>query len=220
MLFHIKDTGIGIEKDKIHKIFERFSQAEDKISHVYGGLGLGLSIAYENAELLGSKIFVESTIGFGSLFYFSIPYIPVSKQGQLNSGTFKPLPFTSKHTILIAEDNESNYRYLEILLTAINPSFILLHAPDGKQAIDKCSLHPEIELVLMDLKLPVVDGFEATSQIREFRHDLPIIAQSAYSTNADINKAKAAGCDDYITKPINKDDLVKIINNYCLKIQN
>jgi CheY-like chemotaxis protein len=120
----------------------------------------------------------------------------------------------SKLTILVAEDDETNYRYLEILIGKIYPNCIILHATDGAQAIEKCGAVPEIELVLMDIKLPVVDGYEAIRQIRKFRHHLPIIAQSAYSKVADINKAKDAGCDDYITKPISLEELHKLLEKY------
>jgi len=216
VMFHVKDSGIGIEQGKIHKIFERFSQADDTISHNYGGLGLGLSIAYENVELLGGKISVESNPGYGSIFSFFIPYNPVSKVDIINSEFYKLKPLKSKHTILITEDEETNYRYLEILLMKMNSEFTIIRATDGQQAIEKCRMNPGIEIVLMDIQLPVVDGYEATRRIKEFRHDLPIIAQSAYSTNADKNKAKAAGCDDYITKPMNKETLHLILAKYLI----
>lgn len=212
--FHVKDSGIGIAKEKFQKIFERFSQADDTISNNYGGLGLGLSIARENAELLGSKIFVHSEPGIGSDFYFSISFNPVPEVKQ----TVPVIPATqlqeSKHTILIAEDEATNYRYLEILIGKIYPNCVILHATDGAQAIEKCRAVPEIELVLMDIQLPVVDGYEAIRQIREFRHHLPIIAQSAYSKVTDINNAKDAGCDDYITKPISLEELYKVLEKY------
>jgi signal transduction histidine kinase/CheY-like chemotaxis protein len=214
VLFHVKDSGIGIAEDKIDKIFDRFCQGDNTISHSYGGLGLGLSIARENAELLGSKIFVESSPGFGTDFYFSIPYNPVTIVKLPDSGTNKLQAVKSKHTILIAEDDDSNYRYLEILITRKNPKTEILHVVDGKQAIEKCKTHPEIEIVLMDIQLPVVDGFEASRQIREFRPDLPIIVQSAYSKISDINKAKEAGCDDYITKPISMEALYEVLAKY------
>lgn len=214
VMFHVKDSGIGIAKDKTDKIFDRFCQGDNTISHSYGGLGLGLSIARENAELLGSKIFVESSPGFGTDFYFSIPYNPVTKVRIPDSGTQKMLPAKSKHSILIAEDDESNFRYLEILITRKHPNIVIHNATDGKQAIEICKMYPEIELVLMDIQLPLIDGFEATRQIREFRNDVPIIAQSAYSKISDINKAKESGCDDYITKPISMEALYEVLAKY------
>ena len=214
MMFHVKDSGIGIPEDKISKIFERFSQADDTLSHSFGGLGLGLSIASENAELLGSKIFVESSPGLGSVFHFSIPYNPVYKDKLLNSGTNNFRTLKSTLTILIVEDDESSYCYLEILLSNMNPKYLILRATDGLQAVEKCRMYPEIEIVLMDIQLPFLDGYKATSQIKEFRKDLTIIAQSAYSKTEDIIKAKEAGCDDYITKPINAEALFMILAKY------
>ena len=216
LLFHVKDSGIGIPEDKIYKIFERFSQADDSISHRYGGLGLGLSIAYENAELLGGKISVDSKPGYGSVFSFYIPYNPVLRPTIVRSEFCKINPCQSKHTILIAEDEDTNFRYFEILLKKMNSEFVIFHASDGQKAIERCRMDDGIEIVLMDLQLPIVDGYEAIRQIRQFRHELPIIAHSAYSTAADINKAKAAGGNEYITKPINKEELYQLIAKYLL----
>lgn len=214
VLFHVKDSGIGIAEDKTDSIFDRFCQGDNTISHKYGGLGLGLSIARENAELLGSKLFVESKLGFGTDFYFSIPYNPLKKVKLSDSENNKLQPINSKHTILIAEDDETNYRYLEILITRKHPNIIIHKATDGQQAIDKCKMYPEIEIVFMDIQLPFVDGFEATRQIREFGSQMPVIAQSAYSKISDVTKAKECGCDDYITKPITMERLYEVMAKY------
>lgn len=214
VIFHIKDSGIGIAEEKIDTIFDRFCQADNTVAHKYGGLGLGLSIARENAELLGSKIYVDSRPGFGTNFHFSIPYNPLTETKQSGSITNKLQPVKSNHTILIAEDDNTNFRYLEILITRKHPNIVIHQAKDGQQAIDKCILYPEIEIVLMDIQLPVVDGFKATRQIREFRSQIPIIAQSAYSKTSDINKAKECGCDDYITKPISMEALYEVLAKY------
>jgi signal transduction histidine kinase/CheY-like chemotaxis protein len=214
VMFHIKDSGIGIAQDKINQIFDRFCQGDNTISHQYGGLGLGLSIARENAELLGSQIFVESSLGFGTDFYFSIPYNPLTDVTPAEFEVKKLLPAKSKHSILIAEDDDTNYRFLEILILRKHPNIIIHKALDGKQAIDICRLYPEIEIVFMDIQLPGIDGYEATMQIREFRGQMPIIAQSAYSKSSDKNKAKECGCDDYITKPIDKEILYEILAKY------
>ena len=212
--FHVKDSGIGIAEDKIDKIFDRFCQGDNTISHKYGGLGLGLSIARENAELLGGKLFVESSPGRGTDFYFSIPYNPIHEVELPDSVSSKLQSLKSTHTILIAEDDETNFKYLEILITRKHPNIVILKATDGQQAIENCIRCPEIQLVLMDIQLPVVDGFEAIRQIREFNNQLPIIAQSAYSKTSDINNAKECGCDDYITKPISMEALYEVLAKY------
>jgi signal transduction histidine kinase/ActR/RegA family two-component response regulator len=214
VVFHVKDTGIGIEPGKIHKIFERFAQADDSISNHFGGLGLGLSIAHENVALLGGEISVESSPGVCSVFTFSIPYKPVRRVEPIKPRLDRPGIAPTRQIILIAEDEEINFRFLHILLAKMNSELVLIHACNGQQAIDKCRTNPGIGLVLMDIKMPDMDGYEATRRIREFRPGLPIIAQSAYSTNTDKLKALASGFDDYITKPIDKEALYSLIAKY------
>jgi signal transduction histidine kinase/CheY-like chemotaxis protein len=214
LIFSITDSGIGIEKEKIHGIFKRFSQADDSIASNYGGLGLGLAIANENIELLGGEIRVESTPGMGTVFCFSVPYNPFFERETDDAVMYKYSIQQSTNTILIAEDENTNFLLLEIFLLEFNPNFIILHATDGQQAIEKCSTNPKIDLVLMDIKMPVISGFEATKTIKKFRPDLPIIAQTAFATNDDKSRAKAAGCDDYISKPINPEEFLAILNRF------
>lgn len=214
MIFYVKDTGIGIENGNIRKIFERFSQESETVARNFGGLGLGLSIARENAELLGGSIFVESTPGIGSVFTVTIPYSPIAV-----SEIFNPLPQwtgirRSAGTILIAEDDTNNIRYFEVLLSKIFPELRLIRAIDGQQTVDICKSDHDIDLVLMDIKMPVMDGYEATRQIKLFRPDLPVIVQTAYSTIDEKNNAIAAGCNDFITKPVSERTLYSMINKY------
>lgn len=215
LLFHVRDTGIGIEENKINKIFTRFSQADESIKYNYGGLGLGLAIASENVELLGGKIHVESTPGVGSTFYFSVPYEPFQ---PIQTNVYKPidqfyLPSSSK-TILIAEDENSNFIFLKALFQKLNPDFKIIRANDGKEAVEKCLVEQGIDLVLMDIKMPVKNGYEATRIIKEFRPGLPIIAQTAYSTADANSKALSAGCDAYISKPIDISVLRELLNKF------
>lgn len=214
MIIQVIDTGIGIPKDKIHKIFERFSQADDAVSRVFGGLGLGLSIASENAELLGGKITVESERALGSIFSFSFPYTQVTTTETDKSVINSFLNPETKVSVLIAEDHEISYKYLGILLKELGQNIEIIHAKDGLQAVELCKKHPEIGLVLMDIEMPVMDGLTATRQIREFRPEVPIIAQSAYSKPEDINNALSAGCVEYITKPINKETLLGLLEKH------
>lgn len=219
---YVKDTGIGIAKEKQEIIFERFSQAEKNVTLKVGGLGLGLSIAKGNAELLGGNITLKSEKGKGSTFFVAIPYKPVDSDNEINQPENSDTMtlshrITEKHTILIVEDEEVNYLYLETVLEDdIEISCEILHAKNGKEAVDICKDKPEIDLVLMDLKLPVLNGFEATKQIKKIRPDLPIIAQTAYSTKSEKDEAIAAGCDDFISKPIKEESLNEIMNKYLI----
>lgn len=214
----VKDTGIGIEKEKQEIIFERFSQEGKFFSRNIGGLGLGLSIAKENTELLGGNISVESDKGLGSIFQVSIPYKPVYKVPSLKKGHSMSGGFPEKYIILITEDEEVNYLFMEILIKdGIKLPCSILHAKDGLEAIEIFKNSDKIDLVLMDLSMPVMNGYEATKKLKLLKPELPIIAQTAYSTSEDKSKAIIAGCDDFITKPINKENLLKILNKYLPK---
>ncbi len=213
--FYVKDTGIGIDKQKLDKIFNRFTQADETIAHNYGGLGLGLAIAKENIHLLKGKISVESTPDVGSVFVFSVPYQPVfDVQSIKNSIMSVPLVVSGVKTILIAEDESSNFIYLKALLSHINPGFKIVHAVNGKQAIERCLADPDVDLVFMDIKMPLKNGYEATRIIKESRPTLPIIAQTAYSTIDDKNKVLACGCDGFLSKPIHIENLLPLLKQY------
>ena len=212
---YVKDTGIGIKPDKQEIIFERFSQEEKELSKNVGGLGLGLSIAKENAELLGGKITLKSEKGKGSTFFVTIPYKP--SKSKTNIEKDKIIEKQDKYTILIVEDEEINYLYIETLLEdKIEINCNILHAKNGKEAVEICNENQELDFILMDLKMPIMNGFEATKIIKEFKPDLPIVAQTAYTTKEDKVKALSAGCDDFISKPIDEETLNEIINKYLI----
>ena len=203
--------------EKRESIFNRFSQEEVEISRKVGGLGLGLSIAKENAELIGGNITLQSEKGGGSTFFVTIPFKPVNENIATSGNLFAEsnIEMQTEYKILIVEDEEINYLYLRTLLE--NKSDFrcsILHAKDGKEAVDMCKIVEGIDLVFMDLKMPVMNGFEATKQIKTFIPDLKIIAQTAYSTNEDKEKAIAAGCCDFISKPIEMDIIDKMISLY------
>jgi len=212
--FFVEDTGIGIPSEMHEKIFDRFYQVDSTIAKVYSGTGLGLSISKSYVEMMGGKIWVKSEPGKGSIFYFTIPYKPVhelpskglqgSKEEKVNINTTK--------TILVAEDEYFNYLLLEEVLSGLN--MVIIRALNGAEAIDICKDHPEIDLVLMDVKMPIMDGFEATRQIKEFRPKLHIIAQTAYAHPGDKERAISYGCSDYIAKPFSQQQLVDIMNKY------
>lgn len=217
---YVKDTGIGINPDKQEAIFERFSQEEKELSKNVGGLGLGLSIAKENAQLLGGDITISSEKGKGSTFFVTIPYKPANKELLKNNGgnsTEKNLTEQNKYTILIVEDEEVNYLFIETLLEdEINLDCTIIHAKNGREAIEICQENQEIDFVLMDLKMPILNGFEATKHIKKMKPDLPIIAQSAYTTDEDKEKAFSAGCDNFISKPISEEKFNEITNKYLI----
>ena len=210
IIFSVKDTGVGILPGMEEVIFERFNQAENNFLKETEGLGLGLSISKSFIEKMGGKIWVESEYGKGAEFFITIPF-----EGDKNESTDKKI--TQEHvidnelTILIAEDDGVSYLYIETLLT--NHGFKLYHAENGKQAIELFNKHPEINLILMDLKMPVMNGIEATSEIRKKDPKIPIIAQTAYAFDKDKQMAMDAGCSDFITKPIIKDLLMEKIAN-------
>ena len=207
-VIYIKDTGLGISKKNQKLIFDRFSQEENNFTK--NGLGLGLSIAKENTELLGGKISVESTKGKGAVFYVSLPNLLDNNINIDCGNNTQPA-----HTVLITEDEEVNYLYLEALLHSFTQfSFKILFARNGQEAVEICEREADISLVLMDLKMPVMDGFEATKLIKKLKPDLPIIAQTAYSSEEDENKALFAGCNEFISKPIDVKLFEAILNQY------
>jgi len=212
--FYVKDTGIGIAKDKQEIIFERFSQEEKRLSREYGGLGLGLSIAKENTELLGGTISVESEKGKGSTFSFTIPYVPVNGQNEQDEAAGrKNIKQDKISTVLIVEDEEINYLYINTVIRKMDIHVKTLHAKNGEEAVAMCKENSDIDLVLMDIKMPHMNGLDATRIIKSFAPDLKIIAQSAYSTLEDRKNALTAGCDDFLEKPINVEFLTRIVKD-------
>jgi PAS domain S-box-containing protein len=203
--FYIKDTGIGIPKNKQEKIFYRFSQGITNLKRKTGGLGLGLSIAKENTELLNGKIEVESDENKGAVFYIKIPFNPVYNKKSV---------YKKVNKILIVENEEVNYLFLETLIKSKLKDFLIIHAKNGEEAINICKNSKEIKIVFMDLKLTETDGFEATKQIKKLYPKIPVIAQTAYASEENKNKAFDSGCDDFIIKPLSKDTVFNILKKY------
>ena len=216
--FYVKDTGIGIPKDRQDAIFERFIQADIFDKQAYQGAGLGLSIAKAYVEMLGGEIRMESEPGNGSVFYFTHPYearshrtAPRNKDVSGNVNTGAPV----KLKILIAEDDETSELFIETLVNKL--SHEILHAESGTETIRLCRINPDIDLVLMDIRMPGMNGYETTRQIRQFNKDVIIIAQTAYALSGDREKAKEAGCNEYISKPIKKEELLGLIQKHFNK---
>ncbi|MEI7463123.1 MAG: ATP-binding protein [Candidatus Taylorbacteria bacterium] len=213
--FFVKDTGIGIPKDRQVAIFERFIQADISDKMAMQGAGLGLSITKAYVELLNGTIRVESKEGKGSTFYFTLPYHVVHKeQNVVESPTraAKEKNHLENLRILITEDDESAELLLSILVKMYCKEILV--AKNGIEAVELCRNHPDLDLVLMDIQLPLLSGYEATRQIRKFNKDVVIIAQTAFALTGDREKAIEAGCSDYITKPINHGELQELIQKY------
>lgn len=210
LIIYVKDSGIGISTANQDKIFERFSQESKDIAYCHGGLGLGLSISKENAQLLGGDITLQSEKGKGSTFSVLLPFKPVN---QMDDTTLKNQANTKDiYKVLIAEDEEINYLYLETILQNVpGIKLNIVHAKNGQEAIDICMNDTHIQLVLMDVKMPLVNGYEATKKIKESFPKLPIIIQTAYSIEADRKMGFKHGCDYFMSKPINKNELIKLI---------
>jgi len=217
----VNDTGVGIKPENFDMIFQPFTQEEKGLTKNVGGLGLGLSIAKKNAELLNSKINIKSEKGEGATFSFSLDY----KRAKNNNGNNKQAAAkttdttlaTENKSVLIVEDNSINSVYLNILFENTGFDINIINAKNGKEAIDICRKNNNIVLVLMDLKMPVLSGFDATKQIKKIRPDIVIIAQSAYTTGSDKKKAIKAGCDDFISKPFSEEMFKSIVSKYLGK---
>lgn len=206
--FYVSDTGIGIAEENIDHIFERFGQVEEVLERNVSGTGLGLSITKSLVELLGGKIKVESELNKGSTFTFTID--SVSKEGGVTNGIKKDVSLAGKK-ILIVEDVESNYRLLNILLEKQGAETIW--ALTGNQGVAICKNSRDIDLVLMDINLPDIDGYTATGQIKQFRPNLPVVAQTAYAMSGERDRSLEFGCDDYLSKPIIPEKLFSTISN-------
>ncbi len=214
--FFVKDTGVGIPENQKKLIFERFRQGSEAHNRAYEGSGLGLSIAKSYVEMLGGKIWVESQEGKGTIFYFTIPYNAVPEEKtEIKDVVSSDLKEIQLHNlkILIVEDDEISYSLLVRMLKKISKE--VLHAMTGAEAIETCRNNPDLDLVLMDIRIPVMDGNEATRNIRQFNKDVIIIAQTAYAFSGDKEKAIEAGSNDYISKPINMTLLYELIKKHC-----
>jgi PAS domain S-box-containing protein len=213
ILFYVNDSGIGIEKDKQALIFERFRQGHDSKTQIYGGTGLGLAISKNLTELLGGEIYVNSQTGVGSEFCFSIPLVyPGLHEVSIKTKLPDPNLKLNGKTILIAEDEDSNYILIAESLRRTEAKLIRAH--DGLEVVEIVKNNPEINLVLMDIRLPYLSGYEATRIIKSFNNRIPIIAQTAYAMSGEKEQSILEGCDDFIAKPIKISELYTLIGKY------
>lgn len=222
--FYVKDTGIGVPISQRELIFERFRQGSESLSRNYEGAGLGLAISKVYIEMLGGRIWVESnhkrlkndiSEGKGTIFYFTIPYV-LSNESEViltdDVNDFEAENQISGLKVLIVEDDEASQNLFEIVVKPFAGE--VLKASNGNDAVQICRSNPDIDLVLMDIKLPGINGYEAIRQIRSFNSSVVIIAQTAYCMDGDKTKAIEAGCNDYISKPVSQNALVEMVEKY------
>ena len=212
--FYVRDTGIGIAQEHQSMIFKPFRQVETEISRTYGGNGLGLSISKALVEKLSGTISLNSELGKGTTLLFTIPFVKcIEPNSQAKLITEQELSQNwENHTILVAEDELYNYAYIEAILSTTNVK--VLHAWDGKEAVELVKAHSDISLVLMDIKMPVMDGFTAMRQIKELRPQLPVIAQTAHAFSDEKERALKSGFDSYLIKPVSQKSFMEIIGSY------
>ena len=216
LYFYVKDTGRGIELDKQAFIFERFMQVIENHEPEHEGSGLGLAISKSLIKLFNGDLWVESEIGKGSIFYFNLPFI----KGSASTLTFEKtnseiMEYNWKNkVIVIAEDVATNYLLVKKSLRKTEVE--LIWAKNGQEAVDECK-NNAVDLVLMDIRMPIMNGLEATRQIKQLFPDLPIIAQTAYAMDGDRERSLQAGCDDYIAKPINLKEFIELIAKFIEK---
>ncbi|MCD4773341.1 MAG: PAS domain S-box protein, partial [Bacteroidales bacterium] len=212
VIFYVKDTGVGIPENKQDIVFDKFRQVDDSFTRKFGGMGIGLTYVKKIIELLDGKVWFDSIDGKGSTFYFSIPIIVADKEKVVEAKTDirKIRKDLTGKTILVAEDEESNFMLLRKILELENINII--RAVNGKQAVKKFKEIKEIDLILMDIKMPVMNGYEATVEIRKIS-DVPIFALSAFTAIIDREEAKNHGCNDFIGKPIRREVLLEKIGD-------
>jgi signal transduction histidine kinase/CheY-like chemotaxis protein len=217
--FHVSDTGIGIPPSKLEFIFTRFSKIETDKTKLYRGAGLGLFISKNLINMMGGQIWVQSKVIEGSTFTFTLPYFETESQKNKSSKKLmtserkKNQTFDWRNkTILIAEDEHNNFIFLNEIIKRTGAKVI--EAKNGLQAVHAIENNPEINLVLMDLLMPEMDGYNATKQIKKIRPSIPVIAQTAYTMMKEKEKSLESGCDGYISKPYNPPELLELINNF------
>ncbi len=214
--FFVKDTGIGISSENIELVFDRFRQMDDSSIRKYGGTGLGLPVSKSLVDLMGGEIWVESQIGKGSEFYFKIPFKPAKDEPYEETEvlTRSDMEYSFKNKgVLVVEDNLSNFEFIRAVLSRTKVK--LFWADTGVKAVEMFKKkRKHIDLVLMDIQIPEMDGYEATGLMKKMREDIPIIAQTAFAMSRDKEKSLDAGCDDYISKPIKPSDLLNMLAKY------
>ncbi len=211
--FYVKDSGIGIREEKQKVIFDRFMQGHETKTKLYGGTGLGLAISKNLTEILGGEIGVSSQSGEGATFWFILPRneVPLKYEAALKTPSSNLMSWDEKK-ILIAEDDHSNYYFL--LETLKDTGAEILWSKDGEETMEMFREHKDLDVVLMDINMPLINGYECTRQIKLERPGLPVIAQTAYAMSGEREISREAGCDDYLSKPIKISELLDTLSMY------
>lgn len=211
--FYVKDSGIGIREEKQKVIFDRFMQGHETKTKLYGGTGLGLAISKNLTEILGGEIGVSSNSGEGATFWFILPRneVPLKYEAALKTPS-NTLRSWDEKKILIAEDDHSNYYFLMESLKDTGAE--ILWSKDGEETMEMFREHKDLDVVLMDINMPLMNGYECTRQIKDERPDLPVIAQTAYAMSGEREISRKAGCDDYLSKPIKVSELLDTLSRY------
>jgi CheY-like chemotaxis protein len=207
--FYVKDTGIGVPVESKSLVFERFRQLDVGIDRQFEGLGLGLPIAKGLVTQLGGTIEINSRENEGTTVTFNLPYQSYEETSSKEDLSTRSLDISNK-TILVAEDHESNYLLVKEMLHDAN----VMYAENGIQAVEISKESDHIDLVLMDIKMPVMDGMEAMKKIKELKPDLPVIALTAYAYADDKSRFLEAGFDEYLSKPVSIEELMEVIKRY------
>lgn len=210
--FWVKDTGLGVSLENQDKIFDRFVQVDTKHNRGFDGTGLGLAICKGLVELLGGKIWMESELGVGTTFFFTIPYLESTNIINHFDNSNNSIVNQKKIKILVVDDDFTSYRYLKIILKDDN--IVVLYAENGQKAVDYVKTENYIDIILMDIKMPIMDGIESSIKIKQINPKITIIAQTAYAFNTEKELFLSIGCDDYIAKPIEKEALLRLIQKY------
>jgi signal transduction histidine kinase/CheY-like chemotaxis protein len=212
--FFVKDSGIGIPLSQQKNIFEPFRQADNSLTRKFGGAGIGLTIVKHLVNLMNGQIVLESEEGKGALFRIILPIVEPGP--ELSGVKIKARPqidLSGKH-ILVVEDVESNYQYIVAVLKSTQVSIHWI--TDGNAAVDFCLNYPDISMVFMDINLPGIDGYEATRRVKSERPDLPIVALTAYAMTGEKERCLAAGCNEYLSKPVSPKDLIAVVKKYIV----
>lgn len=215
--FAVKDTGIGIPANKHQAIFELFMQADVSNTRKFEGSGLGLSIAKAYVEMLGGHIWLESKVEAGTTFYFTIPYQYINVR-QTSASIVAPnqaIPAPHALKVLVAEDDDFNFEYIKAILN--KAKYVILHACTGAEAIELYRNNPDTDIILMDIKMPDMDGYNSAREIRKLNASVPIIAVTAYAATGDRQKCLQAGMNDYISKPVTPQNLLLVLDKWRSK---
>jgi signal transduction histidine kinase len=207
--FFIEDTGIGINVDFHSDIFERFRKVDQEDTKLYDGVGLGLAICKGNIQLLKGDIWIDSAPGKGSKFFFTIPYEKGEEEEIRKVNKVFNVNDLNNISVLVAEDDEVNYFYIKEIFKGTGAE--ILRAVNGLEAVNSVKNNSRINIVLIDIKMPVMNGYDAIKMIRQIRKDLPIIAQTAFALSNEMLKAFNAGSNDYISKPFRKEQLLEMV---------